>query len=168
MLLRRLDGHNNRLTSDGRSTTRTTTKAIASRARASRAPADDYTTEYTWDHDNRLTKLTYNNGGTITKQIDYTYDLFGRRISKTTDWDGAGGGSAVVIHYVYDGEDIVLAVDGDGDLTNRYLHGPAVDQILADEQVWRRRPLAAGRQPGQRPRHRRFHRSRYLATDRSR
>ena len=28
-----------------------------------------------------------------------------------------------------------MAFDGDGDLTNRYLHGPAVDQILADEHV---------------------------------
>jgi RHS repeat-associated protein len=36
--------------------------------------------------------------------------------------------------YVYDGDDIVLAFDQDGSLTNRYLHGPAVDHILADEQ----------------------------------
>ena len=46
-----------------------------------------------------------------------------------------GGGSAEEIHYVYDGDNILLAFDENGDLTNRYLHGPAVDQILADEQV---------------------------------
>ena len=98
--------------------------------------ADDYTTEYECDHDNRLTKLTYkNSGGTITKEIEYGYDLFGRRISKTIDWDGAGSGSAEEVHYIYDGDDILLAFDESGDLTNRYLHGPAVDQILADEQV---------------------------------
>ncbi len=30
---------------------------------------------------------------------------------------------------------MILRFDGSGDITNRYLHGPAVDQILADEQV---------------------------------
>jgi RHS repeat-associated protein len=39
--------------------------------------------------------------------------------------------------FAYDGNQIVLAFDGDSDtdLTNRYLWGPVVDQILADEQV---------------------------------
>ncbi len=36
--------------------------------------------------------------------------------------------------YVYDGGDIVLVFDENAELTNRYLHGPAVDQVLADEQ----------------------------------
>jgi hypothetical protein len=36
--------------------------------------------------------------------------------------------------YVYDGDDIVLVFDKSAALTNRYLHGPAADQILADEQ----------------------------------
>ena len=49
-----------------------------------------------------------------------------------------------ITHFIYDGErgergnagdHLVLVFDGHGDLTNRYLHGPAVDQILADEQV---------------------------------
>ena len=31
---------------------------------------------------------------------------------------------------VYDYEDIILSFDGSDDLTNRYLHGPSVDQIL--------------------------------------
>ncbi len=158
-------GDNNQLTSDG--TFNYTYDDEGNRLTRTRisGTADDYTTEYEWDHDNRLTKLTYkNNSGTITKEIEYGYDLFGRRISKTIDWDGAGGGSAEEVHYVYDGDDILLAFDGDGDLTNRYLHGPAVDQILADEQVtsltsagdvlW---PLVG--QSRQRPRHRRFHRS---------
>jgi RHS repeat-associated protein len=39
--------------------------------------------------------------------------------------------------FAYDGNQIVLAFDGDSDtdLTNRYLWGSVVDQILADEQV---------------------------------
>ena len=129
-------GDNNQLTSDG--TFNYTYDDEGNRLTRTRisGTADDYTTEYEWDHDNRLTKLTYkNNSSTITKEIEYGYDLFGRRISKTIDWDGAGSGSAEEVHYIYDGDDILLAFDGDGDLTNRYLHGPAVDQILADEQV---------------------------------
>ena len=129
-------GDNNQLTSDG--TFNYTYDDEGNRLTRTRisGTADDYTTEYEWDHDNRLTKLTYkNNGGTVTKEIEYGYDLFGRRISKTIDWDGAGGGSAEEVHYIYDGDDILLAFDESGDLTNRYLHGPAVDQILADEQV---------------------------------
>ena len=129
-------GDNNQLTSDG--TFNYTYDDEGNRLTRTRisGTADDYTTEYEWDHDNRLTKLTYkNNSDTVTKEIEYGYDLFGRRISKTIDWDGAGSGSAEEVHYVYDGDDILLAFDESGDLTNRYLHGPAVDQILADEQV---------------------------------
>jgi RHS repeat-associated protein len=37
------------------------------------------------------------------------------------------------IQYVYDGDAIVFAFDGSDALTNRYLQGPMVDQILADE-----------------------------------
>jgi len=39
--------------------------------------------------------------------------------------------------FVYDGDQIVLEFDGTsaGDVSHRYLWGPAVDQILADEQV---------------------------------
>ncbi|MCY2962079.1 MAG: RHS repeat-associated core domain-containing protein, partial [Planctomycetota bacterium] len=35
--------------------------------------------------------------------------------------------------FVYDGDDIVLAYNGAGSVTNRYLVGPNVDEILADE-----------------------------------
>jgi RHS repeat-associated protein len=44
-------------------------------------------------------------------------------------------GVAEQTDFIYDGQDIVLALDGEGSLTNRYLHGPAIDQILADEQI---------------------------------
>jgi hypothetical protein len=40
------------------------------------------------------------------------------------------------IHTGYDGSNPVLAFDGSGNLTDRYLWGPAVDQVLADEQFW--------------------------------
>lgn len=36
---------------------------------------------------------------------------------------------------MYDGSDIVLVTDETGAITHRYLHGPAIDQIFADEQL---------------------------------
>jgi|GEM_PF-4137906 len=70
----------------------------------------------------------------------------GWRIFKEVDADGARAGSSVTTEYLYDGDDIVLPLDGYGDMTNRYLQGPAVDQSLPDEQVGKEvlRPLADG------------------------
>jgi RHS repeat-associated protein len=106
------------------------------RTRISTDPADDYITEYEWDYHNRLTKITYkNNEEEITKEVEYTYDVFNRRIAKSIDWDGAGEDDPVGVEYVYDvGWDILLAFNGESSLTNRYLHGPGEDNILADEQ----------------------------------
>jgi RHS repeat-associated protein len=39
-------------------------------------------------------------------------------------------------YFVYDTDDIVLALKTDGALRNRYLHGPAVDEVLADENEY--------------------------------
>ena len=44
-----------------------------------------------------------------------------------------GGTSPGTQHYVFDGTNMVLAFDGNDNLTDRYLSGPAVDQVLADE-----------------------------------
>ncbi len=65
------------------------------------------------------------------------YDVFDRRIGKSVDADGAGPGAATVQRFVYAGDHIVLEFAGSSasDLTHRYLHGPVVDQILADEVV---------------------------------
>jgi RHS repeat-associated protein len=99
---------------------------------------DGETIEFTWDHRNRLTKLATYSDATLTtktKEVLYTYDAFDRRIKKSIDttsqFDHA---DAAVEQYVYDGEDIILRFDGSNALKSRYLHGPLVDQILADEQ----------------------------------
>ena len=102
-------------------------------------------TEYAWDYRNRLTSITTKDSlGVVTKQVDYTYDIFNRRIAKSIDADGAGSGTATEEIYIYDGlrderdgagDHILLAFDGSGDLTDRYLYGPNVDQILAGEEV---------------------------------
>ena len=90
-------------------------------------------------------------GGTVTKKIQYQYDVFDRRIGKRIDADGNGAYESAT-YWVYDDagkrdrntgtslDDIILEftdADGDGSgaatLTTRYLHGPLFDQVLASE-----------------------------------
>ena len=102
-------------------------------------------TDYHWDHRNRLVKVIHRDaGGQPTKTVEYDYDLFNRRVAKTVAIGSDPADPEDVSYFIYDGErgergnagdHLVLVFDGHGDLTNRYLHGPAVDQILADAQV---------------------------------
>ncbi len=55
----------------------------------------------------------------------YTYDMFNNLIGRTVN--------GVARYFVYDGTNMVLAFNGSQELTDRYLSGPAVDQVLADE-----------------------------------
>ncbi|MEW4451991.1 RHS repeat-associated core domain-containing protein [Bremerella sp. JC817] len=101
--------------------------------------------EYTWDYRNRLVSITSKtSGGTVAHEVDYTYDIFNRRIVKTIDADGAGAGTAIEEIYIYDGlreergaagDHMLLRFDEAEDLTDRYLYGANVDQILASEEV---------------------------------
>jgi RHS repeat-associated protein len=95
--------------------------------------------EYQWDHRNRLTKVTFkNSSGTVLKTVDQTYDVFNRWIRRQTDPDGPGGASAVDTFFTgYDGITPTLQFSGSAasNLDHRYLLGPAVDMILADEDV---------------------------------
>ncbi len=101
--------------------------------------------EYEWDYHNRLVNSTTRSSATgpATQIVDYIYDLCGRRLAKLIDTDGDTDYDEET-HYILDGErherghagdHIVLTFNANGDLTNRYLHGPAVDQVLADEQI---------------------------------
>ena len=95
---------------------------------------------FTWDNRNRMTSVTiYDsdadyNALTPDQTIAYTYDLFDNLIGRTvtTYASGVETGSTTQ-RYVFDGKNMVLAFDGNGNLTDRYLWGPAVDQVLADE-----------------------------------
>jgi len=80
----------------------------------------------------------------VTREVDYTSDIFGRRIGKTIDADGSGSGTAVEEIYIYDGlreergnagDHILLRFDESEDLTDRFLNGPNVDQVMAQEEV---------------------------------
>jgi RHS repeat-associated protein len=92
-------------------------------------------TEYTWDYRNRLTQVVVKRKGKIVEQVDYTYDVFDRRIAKAVDPDGEGRAQAQTERFVYDGGHIALVFDGQGKQTHRYLYGPQIDQVLADETV---------------------------------
>jgi RHS repeat-associated protein len=129
-------GANNRITSDGTydyeyddEGNMTAKETISSGARE----------EYTWDHRNRLITITFkNSGGTVTKQVDQTYDVFNRWIDRSIDPDGATGSATVQnTYFAYDGNQILFQFDGAAasDLTNRYLWGPDTDQLLAAEDV---------------------------------
>ena len=138
-------GTDNELLSDGTySYTYDADGNMTSRTRISSAPADDYMTLYTWDYRDRLTSVTFeNNTGAVTKAVTYTYDIFNRWLGETVTTYSSGVGTVTEIRrFVYDNNQIVLQFDSTSggnltaaDLSHRYLWGPAVDQVLADEQV---------------------------------
>ena len=77
--------------------------------------------------------VTEGDGATVTQRVTYTYDAFDRRLSQSVDPDGDGPTAATTEHFIYDGDHIALVFDEAGNQTHRYLHGPNVDQILAEE-----------------------------------
>ena len=90
-------------------------------------------TEYQWDTMNRLVRIVEcdEDEQVPLRTVEYTYDVFGRRIGKAIQ---PPAGPVAVETYVYDGQNIVLRFTA-GNLANRYLHGPMVDRVLADEQL---------------------------------
>ena len=120
-------------------------------------PGDSSITIYTWDNRNRLTSVTqygsYANMTTSppapTQTVTYTYDALNRWVGETIT---PSSGQATQTRFIYDGNQILMQFDGNsspvltagqaegtplaaGSLSHRYLWGPAVDQLLADEQV---------------------------------
>src|SRR5262249_33755341 len=75
--------------------------------------------------------------GDQTKRVDYTYDVFDRRISESVQTSSG----TVATDFVYDRDDVILDFrDDDGVqgphqpvLAERYLLGPIVDQVLAQD-----------------------------------
>ena len=89
-------------------------------------------TEYTWDYRNRLTRVVVRDAQqNILREANYTYDPFDKRIGVSEDLDGAGPAEPEVRWTVYDGLNPYADFDGQGNLTRRYLYGPAVDMIMA-------------------------------------
>ena len=106
---------------------------------------DTNVTNFGYDYRNRLTNVAYcaEFGDPADWSVDYVYDAFNRRISRTLDANGATSGGQSTEYYVWDGGNVVLDfLDADGpgatsspELSTRYLHGPAVDQLLAQEKL---------------------------------
>jgi len=94
-------------------------------------PTNNETTTYTYDDENRLTgvQITSNN---LTRQINFSYDPFGRRIKKTVSPSGGGVGEETTT-YVYDNHHIILEYDNSNNVKTRYTHGPTIDEPLAIE-----------------------------------
>lgn len=95
-------------------------------------------TDYTWDNRDRLVEVKNRGsvGGSVTLDISYVYDMFDRLISRTQ--------GSTTTRFVYDGKRMVLAFNSSGGITDRFLWGPAVDQILADEHYSTPSTSAAG------------------------
>jgi RHS repeat-associated protein len=94
-------------------------------------------TEYEWDHRNRLVRIVSKDEfDAVTKVVEQTYDHQNRWVRSQIDADGDEDFDSERF-FAYDGNQIVLEFAGDAasDLSHRYLWGPAVDQILADESV---------------------------------
>jgi RHS repeat-associated protein len=101
--------------------------------------------EFDWDQRGRLVELDDRAGvgQAATQVVTYTYDALNRRIGKSVDADGAGAGLPKATLFVYDRDNVTLEfVDTDGaagpasaTLNRRNLHGPAVDQILAQQDA---------------------------------
>jgi hypothetical protein len=106
---------------------------------------DTNVTTYVWDNRNRLTSVkTYStyakyNAGTPDQTVAYIYGSSNRWISETIT---PATGTVTQTRFIYDGNQIVMQFDGTGtgslsasNFSHRYLWAPAVDQLLADEQV---------------------------------
>jgi RHS repeat-associated protein len=76
------------------------------------------TTQYSWDSRGRMTGATLPGG----QNINYTYDIFGRRTSRST-----GG---ITTQFLYDGADVVLDRDSAG-ATVDYVNGVGIDEHLS-------------------------------------
>jgi len=99
---------------------------------------------YEWDHRNRLTAVIDKLADDTTiQEVYFTYDALNRRISKSVDKTPRDPVDASLTHFVYDREDVILDfIDADGAtdpnspvISQRYLHGPAVDQVFAQDNA---------------------------------
>ena len=95
---------------------------------------------FAYDYRNRLVEVKdytdyvdASDPGTLVMHAEYTYDVNNLRIAKSVD-DGVGDDAAVITRFIYDGSNVVLQFNGTT-LSHRYLNGPQIDQIMADEAL---------------------------------
>lgn len=89
--------------------------------------------EYAWDARNRLIEVrAYDAEGLVTQVTTQAYDHLNRWVRTE---NSPAVGPAEARRFVYDGDQIILALDGNEQPTARYLWGPAVDLLLAEDQL---------------------------------
>ncbi len=116
------------------------------------------TTLYTYDFENRLIRVEVQRDAR-EKIVEFTYDPFGRRLSKSVSHLSLRGEAEAIsddnddddddddngeddsddnehhtpraTYYVYDNEDIIMEYNHKGKVTARYVHGLGIDEPLA-------------------------------------
>jgi RHS repeat-associated protein len=93
-------------------------------------------TEYTWDHRQRLVEIVTRNsaGGAVTSRVQYQYDPLDQRVGKDIDSNGDGTFEKRE-RFIHEDGEVLAVVNTSWQRLNRYLHGPLVDQVLAEEVV---------------------------------
>ncbi len=82
------------------------------------------TTTYTFNNRNQLTSYTkQDENNNTTKTLEYTYDAFNRRVSKTED--------NLEQRYLYDGDDIVAILDNANQVIATITHDESIDTALS-------------------------------------
>jgi RHS repeat-associated protein len=90
--------------------------------------------QYTWDQRNRLVQVVSKEGTTTVWRVVYGYDAFDRMVSRTVYMGGSATASDSQ-RFIYDGNQIVMTLNANDTVAARYLWGPAVDQVLAQENA---------------------------------
>jgi RHS repeat-associated protein len=84
--------------------------------------------EYSYDYRNRLTSVvTKDSGDNVQEVVSYSYNVFDQRIERSD----SGGTQQFGVRSGL----VEMVFDGDGNLTNRYLHAPYTDGVLVDERL---------------------------------
>lgn len=86
------------------------------------------TSTYEYDHRNRLTRVVnMKQGGGASQVVEYVFDPMNRRIWKSVDGQRFG--------MLYNGNNIWADCDATGNVTQRYLLGGRIDEMLARHTV---------------------------------
>jgi RHS repeat-associated protein len=93
-------------------------------------------TEYTWDHRQRLIEIVTRNtaGGAVTSRVQYQYDPLDQRVGKDIDSNGDSTFEKRE-RFIHEDGEVLAVVNTSWQRLNRFLHGPLVDQVLAEEVV---------------------------------
>jgi RHS repeat-associated protein len=125
-------GLNNRITSNG--TNSYLYDAEGNITRITNIATGDYR-DLQWDYRNRLTKVTqFDNADAEQWRVEYVYDAFNRMVGRTEFLNASATPTSEGI-FIYDGYQMILTLDGSGNVQGRTLWGNGVDQILATEDA---------------------------------